>query len=97
MTVKKNHIVFNKTKKLISQKINDEFILVPITENVVDMRSIFKLNKTGSYIWEKIDGKNSIAEIISSFALKYNIKPQKAKTDVEKFICKLSAHIIQIN
>ena len=54
---------YQKDQAVVSRKIADEVILVPIRKNVGDLESIYNLDEVGARIWELIDGKKKIKEI----------------------------------
>ena len=43
---------FKKDPNMVSRKIADEVILVPIRQNVGDLESIYTLNEVATRIWE---------------------------------------------
>ncbi len=49
--------------KVVVRRINDESLLIPLTSDIADMDSLYRLNETGAFIWEKIDGKRNISDI----------------------------------
>jgi len=55
--------VYSKSDSIVSRKIAEEFILVPIRQNVGDLESIYTLNETAARIWELVDGKMKVEEI----------------------------------
>ena len=60
--------VYTKSDSIVFRKIADEFILVPIRQNVGDLESIYTLNETAARIWELIDGKIKVKEIKENLA-----------------------------
>ncbi|MCM8784129.1 MAG: PqqD family protein [Candidatus Omnitrophica bacterium] len=82
----KPEFIFKKNKnKLAWRKIEDTLVLLYIPTN-----EIYELNRTGAYIWDKIDGKKNIKEIIVEMCTKFNINyTQNLKRDIIKFIEKL--------
>ncbi len=91
-----NKTIYIHKTEIVGQKINNEFILVPLKENVIDMRSIFRFNHTATSIWEKIDGKNTIADLIIWFSLEYGLDMKKADSEINKFIDKIQAFIVSM-
>ena len=89
-----NKTIYIHKTGIAGQKINNEFILVPLKENVIDMRSIFRFNCTATSIWEQIDGKNTIDDLISWFSLEYGLGMKKADTEINKFINNIQAFIV---
>ncbi|NMC41277.1 MAG: PqqD family protein [Bacteroidales bacterium] len=71
---------------VVTRKTGEEYVLVPVTGNIADMDSIYTLNSTGAFIWEQIDGKNSLEEIIAKLTEEYETDPETAGKDVLAFI-----------
>lgn len=55
--------VYKKNDSFVFRKIADEYILVPIRQNVGDLESIYTLNEVAARIWELIDGKMKVEGI----------------------------------
>jgi len=74
--------VYRKNESIVSRKIADEFILVPIRQNVGDLESIYTLNEVAARIWELIDGKRKIREIKERIIEEYEVTPEEAEKDL---------------
>lgn len=74
--------IYKKSDSIVSRKIADEFILVPIRQNVGDLESIFTLNEVAARIWELIDGKMKFREIKDKIVEEFEVTPQKAEKDL---------------
>ena len=74
--------VYSKSDSIVFRKIADEFILVPIRQNVGDLESIYTLNETGARIWELIDGKNKVNEIKEKLIEEFEVTPEEAEKDI---------------
>ena len=83
--------ILRKSENAVFRKIGDEYILVPIAASVADVESIFNLNETGAAIWDKIDGKKSLKEIIREIEEEYEAEGQQLETDVVKFVNEMMA------
>ncbi len=81
--------VYKKSDSIVSRKIADEFILVPIRQNVGDLESISTLNEVAARIWELIDGKKKVREIKDVILDEYEVTPEKLETDIIKYIKEL--------
>jgi len=77
---------FIKGKDLVTRSIAGETIIVPIKNNVGDLDSIYTLNEIGTMIWELIDGKNSINQIIEGICMAYDVSPEIAEKDTIDFL-----------
>ena len=83
-----------QSKSIVTRKTGNEYVLVPITNNIADMTSVYTLNETGAFIWEQIDGKRNVEEIISALISEYDIDYKSAETDVFSFIGDMSNYLI---
>lgn len=88
--------VLSHSTSVVTRKTGNEYVLVPITNNIADMNSVYTLNETGAFIWEQIDGKRNVEEIISLVTEEYNIENKKAEEDVFSFIENLRKYLIII-
>ena len=82
---------YAKNPSMVSRRIADEFILVPIRHNVGDLDSIYTLNEVGARIWELIDGNNSVREIRDRIVEEYEVDPQIAEQDMTELVTQLEA------
>ncbi len=74
--------VYKKSDSIVSRKIGDEFILVPIKQDVGDLESIYTLNETAARIWELIDGKIKVRDIKERIVQEFEITPTEAERDL---------------
>ena len=81
--------VYSKSDSIVSRKIADEFILVPIRQNVGDLESIYTLNETAARIWELIDGKIKVREIKERIVEEFEVTPEEAEKDITEHLRQL--------
>jgi hypothetical protein len=75
---------------VVSRVIEGEMIIVPITAGVGNMDDqLFSVNETGKIIWEKLDGKTSLTQIVKSLAEQYGTPPEEMEKDVCGFVGEL--------
>ena len=86
--------ILSHSKSIVTRKTGNEYILVPITDNIADMNCVYTLNETGAYIWDKIDGIRNVEEIIAALMDEYEIDKQNAERDVLSFIENMSKYLI---
>jgi hypothetical protein len=70
---------------VVYRRINDEFLLIPLTDNIADMDSLYRLTETGAFIWELIDGKLAISDITSKVAEEFDVEHDVAEKDILGF------------
>ena len=86
--------ILSQSATIVTRKTGNEYVLVPITNNIADMNSVYTLNETGAFIWEHIDGKRNVEEIISALITEYDIDKQNAESDVFSFIENMNKYLI---
>jgi hypothetical protein len=74
--------VYRKSDSIVSRKVGDEFILVPIRQNVGDLDSIYTLNETAARIWELIDGERNLYEIKNMMVEEFDVPASEAEKDL---------------
>jgi len=86
--------VFSHSPSVVTRKTGSEYVLVPIANNIADMNSVYTLNETGAFIWEQIDGKRDLNEIILKLTGEYEIDESTAREDVLNFIDRMQKYLI---
>lgn len=77
--------VYRKSDRVVSRKIVDELILVPIRTNVADMESLYTLNDVGAKVYELIDGQRTLAQICQGIVEEFEVTEEEAQKDVIVF------------
>ena len=67
---------------------------MPVANNIADMNSVYTLNETGAFIWEQIDGKKTIENIIGLVTKEYDIDEETASKDVLDFVSNMNMYLI---
>jgi methyltransferase-like protein len=86
--------VFSHSPNIVTRKTGNEYILVPVANNIADMNSVYTLNETGAFIWEQFDGKRSLKEIIDSLVEEYDVDYDSASKDVAEFVDNMTKYLI---
>jgi len=84
-------IVYSRDPDVIFRAIADEFILVPIRQKAVDLKSVYTLNETGAFIWELIDSSRSVSQIKDRVAEEFEVEARQAQDDVLEIVSQLEA------
>lgn len=82
---------YTKEPNLVTREIAGETIVVPIRNNVGDLDSIYTLNELGTLIWQLIDGKNTVTQIVDAISTAYDVTPEEAEKDALEFLKLLEA------
>lgn len=73
---------YERNEDIVSRKIGNEMVLVPVRRRGKDIQDIFTLNQTGSFIWELIDGKRPVSHIREQMAKEFDITNEEADEDL---------------
>jgi hypothetical protein len=72
--------------KFVAREVGNEMILVPLTGNVAQMSELFTLNETARFIWQNTKENTTFADIENLMTAEFDIDPETAKVDIEKFM-----------
>ena len=78
--------VYSRNEEIISRRIVDELILVPLRKSVADMETLYTLNDVGARVYELIDGTRSVGVIVDDIVSEFQVTADVAKSDVFEFI-----------
>jgi hypothetical protein len=84
----------SRSSSVVTRKTGSEYVLVPVTNNIADMNSLYTLNETGAFLWELIDGENNIEDMIEALIREYDIDEEIATADVFEFINEMNKYLI---
>lgn len=82
--------VFRKADNIVTRKVMDETLLVPITGELASMDNLYSLNEIGAFIWERLDGLRSLAEISEQLEKQYDADPAVIEADLMEIVAELS-------
>jgi len=86
--------IFSHSANIVTRKTGNEYVLVPIANNIADMNSVYTLNETGAFIWEHLDGRRSLREIVDSLIEEYDVDFDSASKDMSEFIDNMTKYLI---
>jgi hypothetical protein len=82
--------IYSKSDSIVSRKIADEFILVPIRRKLADVNSIYLLQDDVSVrIWKLIDGQRPVGKIKKIICEEFDVSPEQAQSDLVEFLKQL--------
>ena len=67
------------------KKILDDYIVVPMGDNIVDFAVAVSLNETGAFLWQQLESEKSIEELADALAGEYDITREEVIEDVIEF------------
>lgn len=83
-------MVLCHSEDVVSRVIDGALIIVPLTTGVGDMEDdLFSMNETGTEIWNLLDGRNTVQEIVEALARRYRAEPGEIEQDVAGIVTEL--------
>lgn len=82
--------VFQKAENIVTRKVMDETLLVPISGELASMDNLYTLNETGAFIWQALDGNRSLTEISSMLEQQYDAPLEVIQADTKEIAAGLS-------
>ncbi len=74
--------VYRKDPSIVARQIAGEMLLVPIRQNVGDLESIYLLNETALFAWQRFDGSATLADIRSQITQAFDVPELQAGQDL---------------
>jgi coenzyme PQQ biosynthesis protein PqqD len=72
---------------VITRELDGEFIIVYINSKDEKLEdALFSLNDSGKAIWDLVDGKKTVAELVKDLAEEYEANPGEIEIDVLKLL-----------
>ncbi len=68
------------------RKILDDYIVVPVGEEMVNFDAMMTLNETGAFLWEQLQEDKTEEELVEALCKEYDINQETAREDVSDFI-----------
>jgi hypothetical protein len=81
--------VYARSDRVVSRKIVDELILVPIRQSVADMEALYTVNEVGARVYDLIDGERPLREIVETIVDEFDVSFATAEKDVGDLIAQL--------
>ncbi len=78
--------VFRQAENIVTRKVMDETLLVPISGQLASMDNLYTLNETGALIWQSLDGSRSLAEISRMLEEQYDAPADVIAADVLEIV-----------
>ena len=68
------------------KKILDDYIVVPVGEELVNFDAMITLNETGAFLWEQLQEEKTEEELIKALCAEYDVSQDVAESDISEFI-----------
>ena len=73
----------------VLRQIKDNYIVVALGKASKEFNGMMNLNETGAFIWNLLNGENTVDDIVGKMTKEYDVSEEIAREDLEGFIDKL--------
>ena len=80
---------FSKSEKILSKKIEDEVVLLPIKDKMEEVNKVYVLRGVAVDIWKLINGKRTGQQILKKILKEYQVEPEQASSDLQETLSSL--------
>jgi hypothetical protein len=81
--------VFARAEGMVGRRVADQFLLVPIVARGADVDSLYNLNRVGTFIWERLDGRTPGSRIVDALVERFVVERGQAEADYKGFLASL--------
>ncbi len=71
-------------EEVVGKVMDGEAIIINLSNGIY-----YSMDKVGGLIWELIDGRYSLEEIVTALCVRYDVSAERAKSDVERLLGEL--------
>ena len=86
--------IYKHSPGIVARETGDGYVLVPVTNNIADMHSVYTLNPSAGFLWRMIDGMRTVRDIISELELEFDVDHETALSDLEAFLNDMKDYLI---
>jgi hypothetical protein len=71
------------------REIAGETILVPVAGELARLQEFFVLDEVADFIWQRLDGKTSVDQLVAAVTSEFEVDPEVARSDLVAFVAEL--------
>ncbi|HEX6642885.1 MAG TPA: PqqD family protein [Thermoanaerobaculia bacterium] len=81
---------FQPSRDVVFRRVGDEAVLVPLRQNVANLDWVHTLSPVAARIWQLLDGKRGISDIVAAICDEYEVAEDVATPDVGELLTSLA-------
>jgi hypothetical protein len=78
--------VYSKNPNFVFRKVAGESLLIPIRKQLNQVNSLYVLNETAAAIWDRIDGRSSLDDILNGVTGEFEVSVEQLRQDASTLI-----------
>jgi hypothetical protein len=81
---------YRRSSDVVVRRVAGETLLVPTGGELARLQRIFVLDEVGEVVWELLDGRRGLADIVRSVTGVFEIDANQARSDIAEFLSTLA-------
>jgi hypothetical protein len=82
--------VYAPSEDIVARTIEGELIIVPLVAGIGDLEDeLFTLNETGKAIWDRLDGKKKLRDVLSELLAEFEAPEGEIEQDLSGLVDEL--------
>lgn len=77
---------FARSHDLVERRVRNEHLLVPLARSEATLGSLFTLNETARFVWDRAGAGSPEGEIAAALAAEFGVPPEEAKDDTRRVL-----------
>ena len=78
--------MYRRVEDVVQREVAGEVFLVPVRGHLADLQELYALNPVGRWLWERLDGAHSLAELVAGVTEVFEVEEPQARADADSFI-----------
>ena len=75
--------VYAPSEDIVARSIEGELIIVPLVAGIGDFEDeLYSLNETGKAVWDRLDGKKSMKEVLAELSAEFDAPAGEIEKDL---------------
>jgi hypothetical protein len=75
--------VYAPSEDIVARSIEGELIIVPLVAGIGDLEDeLYSLNETGKAVWDRLDGKKSLKEVLAELSAEFEAPAGEIEKDL---------------
>lgn len=87
------HKKYQKNSMCVSKEVDGEHIIIPLRNDLFEVDYLYSLNETASFVWNRLDKRQSPENIIKALCQEYEVDYNTAYNDVLNIMNEISEFI----
>ena len=83
-------VILRVAAAVVRRDVAGETFLVPIRGHVADLQELFIVNEVGAWLWDRLDGRRRVDDLVADVVSEFEVSEQQAKKDVSLFLRQLT-------